>query len=64
MHDVLEAEELHAAGNLPRPLHEPGRVQFSGPVDCSSPGGSTVVEVQLVVEGSEVVRHWKIVETL
>ena len=31
VHDVLEAEELHAAGDLPRPLHEAGGVQFSGP---------------------------------
>ena len=31
VHDVLEAEELHAARDLPRPLDEAHRVQLSGP---------------------------------
>ena len=31
VHDVLEAEELHAARDLPRPLDEARRVQLSGP---------------------------------
>ena len=30
MHDVLEAEEFHAAGDLSRPFHEAARVQPPG----------------------------------
>ena len=37
VHDVLEAEELHAARDLPRPFHEAGRVQLSSPMENQIP---------------------------
>ena len=37
VHDVLEAEELHATGDLSRPFHEARRVQLSSPMESQIP---------------------------